>query len=262
MIQNLHTHTTFCDGANTAEQMVLKAISLGFKALGFSGHSPIDIHNDWTMQSLLPYIIEISRLKQLYKNKIEIFCGLECECIFPIDVESFDYTISSVHMMRKNDVILSVDESKTIQIQDIENHYKNANEYAKEYFDLVVKASKKGDILGHFDLITKFNKDNDIFDEMSKDYLDIASKALLECKKSDIIFEINTGAMQRGYMDRFYPAPYLLDMLLDSKIIITTDAHSVDGLDFYYDQTVKILKSFGFKNKMILTKNGFEEISL
>ena len=40
-LQNLHTHTTYCDGKNTAEEMVQKAIELGFKSLGFSGHAPM-----------------------------------------------------------------------------------------------------------------------------------------------------------------------------------------------------------------------------
>ena len=36
---NLHTHSTFCDGAGTPEQMVVVAIEKGFAALGFSSHS-------------------------------------------------------------------------------------------------------------------------------------------------------------------------------------------------------------------------------
>ena len=40
-LQNLHTHTTYCDGKNTAEEMVQKAIELGFRSLGFSGHAPM-----------------------------------------------------------------------------------------------------------------------------------------------------------------------------------------------------------------------------
>ena len=38
---NFHTHSTFSDGANTPEEMVQTAISLGMTALGFSDHSPI-----------------------------------------------------------------------------------------------------------------------------------------------------------------------------------------------------------------------------
>ena len=36
---NLHSHTTFCDGKNSAEEMVVSAIDHGFDVFGFSGHS-------------------------------------------------------------------------------------------------------------------------------------------------------------------------------------------------------------------------------
>ena len=39
MKQNLHTHSIFCDGKDTIEEMTLEAISKGFDILGFSGHT-------------------------------------------------------------------------------------------------------------------------------------------------------------------------------------------------------------------------------
>ena len=39
MKQNLHTHSTFCDGKDTPEEMILRAIELGFNSIGFSGHA-------------------------------------------------------------------------------------------------------------------------------------------------------------------------------------------------------------------------------
>ena len=32
---NYHTHTVFCDGDNTAQEMVDRALELGFEHLGF-----------------------------------------------------------------------------------------------------------------------------------------------------------------------------------------------------------------------------------
>ena len=41
--QNLHTHSSYCDGKDTPEELVLYAISAGFSSIGFSGHiSPKD----------------------------------------------------------------------------------------------------------------------------------------------------------------------------------------------------------------------------
>ena len=38
-LQNLHTHSTYCDGKDTLEEMILSAIEQGFQSVGFSGHS-------------------------------------------------------------------------------------------------------------------------------------------------------------------------------------------------------------------------------
>ena len=71
LLANFHTHTTFCDGKNTAEEMVRQAISLGFSQLGFSGHMDPDIHMD-----IQAYFNEIRRLADIYSDKIEILCGV------------------------------------------------------------------------------------------------------------------------------------------------------------------------------------------
>ena len=49
MIQNLHTHVTFCDGKNTPEEMVHAAIRMDMDALGFSSHAPLAGQSGWTM---------------------------------------------------------------------------------------------------------------------------------------------------------------------------------------------------------------------
>ena len=38
-LQNLHTHTTYCDGRDTPVEMIESAIAQGFDSIGFSGHS-------------------------------------------------------------------------------------------------------------------------------------------------------------------------------------------------------------------------------
>ena len=65
MKTNFHTHTTFCDGAGTAEQMVVSAIEKGFGALGFSSHSDM-------VKDLDAYKAEIRRLAAKYEGKIRI----------------------------------------------------------------------------------------------------------------------------------------------------------------------------------------------
>ena len=59
---NFHTHTTFCDGKNTAEEMAEQAAALGFTHLGYSGHMDPDIRMD-----LAAYDAEIRRLQEKYR---------------------------------------------------------------------------------------------------------------------------------------------------------------------------------------------------
>ena len=77
--QNLHTHTTYCDGKLTAEAMVQAAISKGATSIGFSEHSfvPFDIFYSMHNEEAQRYIDEVNALKEKYADKIEIFLGLE-----------------------------------------------------------------------------------------------------------------------------------------------------------------------------------------
>ena len=69
---NLHTHSTFCDGAGTPEQMVAAALGKGFAALGFSSHSDM-------VTDIGAYKSEIRRLREKYAGRIRILCGIEAE---------------------------------------------------------------------------------------------------------------------------------------------------------------------------------------
>mgnify|MGYP002727377248 CR=1 FL=1 len=60
---NYHTHTTFCDGRDTPEQLVQEALRLGCPAIGFSGHSiaPYD-YAGMTPEHEAQYRAEVRRL--------------------------------------------------------------------------------------------------------------------------------------------------------------------------------------------------------
>ena len=64
-LQNLHTHSTYCDGHDTPEETVLRAIELGFDTIGFSGHSHMYFSPliGMTPEATEAYKQEIARLK-------------------------------------------------------------------------------------------------------------------------------------------------------------------------------------------------------
>ena len=76
---NYHTHTCYCDGADTPEELILEAIRLGCPAIGFTGHSytPFDLSYCMTLENTERYNEEIPRLKEKYKGKINVLFGIE-----------------------------------------------------------------------------------------------------------------------------------------------------------------------------------------
>ena len=74
---NFHTHTTFCDGKNSAQEMVDQALYLGFTHLGFSGHMDPDIRMD-----LEAYDNEIRHLQNQYRGKLDILRGVELDLLY------------------------------------------------------------------------------------------------------------------------------------------------------------------------------------
>ena len=93
MLANFHTHTTFCDGKNTPEKIVIAAIERGFSAIGFSGHgyTPFDLR--YCMKDTAGYVVEIEELKRKYKSKIQIYIGVEEDAFAPVDRSKLDFTV-------------------------------------------------------------------------------------------------------------------------------------------------------------------------
>lgn len=261
MLSNLHTHSVFCDGKNTLEEMVISAIEKGFCSLGFSGHAYTDFDLSYCMTDTDSYIKEVLRLKEKYKKDIQIYLGTEEDSTYLVDRTKYDYIIGSSHYFNVNgkylDVDLDYDSFKSalkIFGDDVcalaENYYSNFCEY-------IIK--RKPDIIGHFDLITKFDElDTSLF-LSNKKYNKIAEKYITKAAESDCIFEVNTGAISRGYRTSVYPSENLLHILKknESKIILSSDSHSADSLDFKFDETKVFLRQIGFKHLYTLFNGEF-----
>ncbi len=251
MSTNYHTHTTFCDGKNTAEEIVLYAIEKGFKAIGFSGHvnTPFDLR--YCMKDTYGYIKKISELKRKYKDKIQIYCGMEEDAFSYGNREDFDYIIGSSHYFEIDGKYYPIDSNYNYFRKCLEIFNNDVIKLAETYYRTFVTYIKKRkpDIVGHFDLITKFDE---LYEKrfMNNDkYLKIAEKYIKLAAENDFVFEVNTGAISRGFRKTPYPAENLLYVLKekDCKIILSSDSHSVDTLDFYFEETESILKDIGFK---------------
>lgn len=271
-LQNLHTHTVFGDGKNTAEEMVLGALRAGCGSLGFSEHSPLPPEVDpdgYTMaaDSVPAYRREVLYLREKYAGKLEIFLGLEQDIDSAPPEDIYDYVIGSVHGVWKDGVYLPVDDTMEKFAQALRESYGgDALGFVRDYYRRVSQVYRKTgcQIIGHFDLVTKFNQKGGFFNEEGPRYLDIALAALEPLAKTDVIFEINTGAISRGYRTAPYPGPKLLRAIRDmgGRICVTSDSHSADTVACAFAQAAELARSCGFREAMVLTPEGFQAVEL
>lgn len=239
---NYHTHTSFCDGKHTPEEMVLEAIRLGCPEIGFSGHSytAFDPEPSMSLEETPVYISTVRQLQKKYAGEIKILLGVEQDYYSETSTQEYDYVIGSVHYLKKDGCYLSVDHSKEKQVKAVEEFY-HGDFYAfvEDYYETLADVYRKTkcQIIGHFDLVTKFNQAGDLFDTRHPRYQAAARKALTALLDAPAVLEVNTGAISRGYRDDPYPARDILDRWREAgkKIIFSSDCHSKDHILFGYD---------------------------
>ena len=126
-LSNYHVHTTFCDGKNTAEEMIVAAINSGCDELGISAHAPMDFECNWCMKKEIvdDYENTLKELKEKYNDQIKIYIGLEQDYYSNVDNSKFDYVIGSVHFIYKDGDYLQVDKSYDTMLYNIKTYYNN-----------------------------------------------------------------------------------------------------------------------------------------
>ena len=262
---NLHTHTVFSDGKGTVRENIESAIKKNMISLGFSDHSftPCDTSYCMKLEDYSKYCSEVKRLAAEYKNEIPVFLGIEKDYYSEIDRSMFDYVIASVHYIVRGNDCYAIDHTAKDQ-QDCRDNVFGGNmmDFVKCYYEMVAEQASvcKPDVIGHFDVIDKFS----ITPEESDEYIRITEEALKETFKHCKRFEINTGAISRGWRKVPYPAYHLLETLkeLGGEIVINSDSHHPDNLDFYFNEAAEIAKKAGFETYSVLTPHGFKKINL
>lgn len=235
MRANYHTHTTFCDGGNSAEEMVEAAIAKGFTTLGFSSHSDM-------VADLTTYRREIRRLAEKYRSRIRILCGLELELAKnPPPLDGYDYLIGSHHFITAPDgAFFAIDDTPEELADGIRAHFDgSAPAFVKAYY-AAVRATLDLDfqIVGHPDLVRKFNAARPYFDENADWYREELVRTAEAIAASGKLVEVNTGAISRGWLDDAYPSACFRGILKARgvKFILSSDAHAAESLDCAFDR--------------------------
>ena len=241
-MNNFHTHTKRCNHAvGNEEDYVQQAIKSGYKHLGFSDHMPLPPSDNEANHRMTPYevddyVTEVLRLKEKYKDQIEIYLAFEFEYFENrtewvdqlIEKYPLDYTIVGNHYYNKvsnGSYFGTFDEDLVL-----EKYYETSK---------FILESNKFDIFAHPDLFM------DSYPDWDEDTIRLSQAICELAKKNNVILEYNLAGVKN---DRQYPYENFWDIAIKEgcKIIIGVDAHS--PMDFHLDYHQKAIDD--------LTKRG------
>ena len=245
MLIDYHTHHVRCGHAvGELEEYVQRGIEIGLSQLGLSDHLPL-IHVDpatyypemaMPMDELPRYVEECLRLKEKYRQDIQIRVGLEADYIEGYEEQirdileryPFDYVIGSVHFLGEWD-ISDYRQTHNWEGRDVLDVY-------RQYYEAVQKAAATGlyDITGHLDVIKRFGQVPPVEQEAERFALEDA--ALRAVKQADMVMELNSSGLAKVCAEIF-PSRRIVEQAIALGIPLTlgSDAHDPlklsDGLD-------------------------------
>ncbi len=247
---NVHTHTSFCDGSDSMEEMIAGAIERGMDTLGFSFHSYTAFDPSYCIRDYYAYIREYELLKRKYDGRIFLLNGVELD-YFGERPSVCDYVIGSVHYLEENGRRFPVDLSAGAFSKVVRAVYRgDAFAAAERYYSQLsaMVDEVRPDIVGHFDLITRFNSGGAFFDENSARYVRAAEGAVSALPQGTVV-EVNLGRFFKGEGD-IYPSVKLLPALMERgcRFMLSSDAHCAEAIGYAFDETCQRLKKLGVKS--------------
>lgn len=277
---NFHSHCNFCDGRSFPENFVKFAWEKGFRAYGFSSHSPLPFETFWNMSSsdMDEYLAEINRLKTKYQDRIEIYTGLEIDFLdksYNPSIDYFqqiklDYRIASIHFLPHSETLaeenmMCIDGSFSDFEHNVDTIYgKDIRNLVKHYFRSAAEMVEAGgfDIIGHIDKVYMNGQRYPGFSLEAPWY----RKAMLELldliAEKGFIIEINAKNYQRK--KETYPHISYWEEIRKRNIPIqvNSDCHFPDLVNDGRNETLQLLKEQGFRCTRELAGGKWEEFEI
>ena len=277
---NLHTHSVYSDGKSQPREIVEEAVRQGLTTLGFSEHSPLPFDNNFSVKEAdMPrYVVEIAQLKKEFKDKIDLYCGLEADYLtgvsepFAVTKEKYhlDYLIGGVHLVGQSvhpDEIWFIDGSKWEVYDeglqkffdgDIRRAVRRFYEQTNEMIE-----NEQFDIIAHFDKIKMHNRDR-YFHEDEPWYRKLALDTLDLIREKGLVMEINTRGIYKKRYNGFYPSPWLMEEACKMNIpaIISADAHHFSEITLEFTAAEEALKNAGYRNVVNFKDGHWDEVPI
>lgn len=280
VLSNYHSHSTFCDGRSSPEDFIKAAISNGFRAYGYSSHSPLPFETFWNMSrtDFPEYMTEINRLKKKYGHLLEIYAGLEIDYLdetYNPSIPYFremplDYRIGSVHFLsrpgelaEKNMVCIdgpyaefatNVDKAYSGDIRKIVAHFYDSN----------LKMVEAGgiDIIGHLDKIYQNGHRYPGFDMDAGWYRKPFFECLDRIAEKGYMVEINTKNMIRKQQSFPHVRFYSLLREMNIPVLVNSDCHFPDLVNDGREEAFKLLREAGFRSTRELINGQWQDVGM
>lgn len=260
---NYHSHSYFSDGSAEPVEYIEEAIRQGFSSLGFSEHSALPFENTFALKngSEQAYVKEIRRLRDLYKDRLEVLLALEADYIPGLSTGfqeqkaalGLDYVIGSVHLVKNPDGDLWFIDGPRRETYDnglnelfggdirkgVTAYWHQINQMLEE---------EQFEIIGHFDKIKMHNQGR-WFSEDESWYTRLVNETIDLIEEKGVIVEVNTRGIYKGRSTSLFPGEVILRQLSERNIpvILSSDAHHPSEISMYFDEARKVMKSCGLK---------------
>ena len=217
------------------------------------------------------YVAEIAALKEEFRDKIDLYCGLEADYLtgvsepFAVTKEKYhlDYLIGGVHLVGQSanpDEIWFIDGPKWEVYDeglqkffdgDIRRAVRRFFEQSNEMIE-----NEQFDIIAHFDKIKMHNRDR-YFHEDESWYRKLALETLDLIREKGLVMEINTRGIYKKRYNGFYPSPWLMEEACKMGIpaIISADAHHFSEISLEFETAEEALKKAGY-HSVVNFKDG------
>lgn len=250
-----HLHSAHSgDSDAPMEKMIQSGIRLGLSVMCFTEHMDIgypdapEAPGSIFLLDTEAYFREISRLRQIYQDKICLLSGVElglqtdyAEAIHTYAASyPFDFIIGSSHICHGQDPYYPAFYEGRRQ----EDAY-------LEYFESIlenIRHFQNYDVYGHLDYVVRYGPDKDRYYsyETYRDIFDEILRLLIEKGKG---IELNTGGLKKGMRD-VHPCTPILQRYreLGGEILtIGSDAHSPEHVADSFSRAAAVLEACGFR---------------
>ncbi|MBQ6845320.1 MAG: histidinol-phosphatase HisJ family protein [Agathobacter sp.] len=249
-LYDTHIHTHF-SGDSQADPCAIaqKAFELGLKGICFTDHLDIDYKEEPGLFDLdIPaYQKEISFVKENYKDKLDICCGielglqpyLEAENQKVITENNFDFVIGSTHVIKQVDIYYP-------------SYYKGRNEADcyREYFEETLKNAQSAvdfDVYGHLDYVVRYGPNKNKYYTFEK-YADVIDEILRVLITKGKGLELNTAGFKYGlgHAHPIIPVLKRYKELGGEILTLGSDGHAPEQIAWDFAKVPAILNEAGF----------------